>query len=133
MKSLLRRFLRSLVALYIATQLLPAVAILDGVRGLMISSAAFMLADFLLIPLLKILFLPLNLLTLGIFTWLTNVLALYVLVNIVPTFRVMPYFFPGANFGLLIIPAMSLSVFQVVVVASFLIGSIIHILNWLQK
>ncbi len=133
MKGLLRHFLRSLVALYITSQLLPAVAILDGIRGLVISAVAFMVADILLIPLLRVLFLPLNLLTLGLFAWLTNVLALYFLVNVVPTFRVVPFDFPGANFGLLIIPALSLSVFQVVIVASFLIAGIIHILNWLQK
>jgi len=89
-----------------------------------------MLINFLLVPLLKILFLPLNLLTLGLFAWLINVLALYALTTI-SDFTLIPYDFPGAVWAGFSIPPLELTTFYVAIIASFLIGIITHFLQWL--
>lgn len=133
MKKILRRFLISLGALWITSQVFPALAIKGGIEGFVISALAFMAVDLILVPLLKVLFLPLNLLTLGVFAWLSNVVALYFLVSALPFLKISPYYFVGADLGVLILPATSLSSFYSVLVASFLIGSIIHLMNWLSK
>lgn len=133
MKGLLRTYLINLGALWVSTQIFPAIAITGGPRGLLIAGLAFMLANILLVPLLKILLLPLNLITLGLFAWLANVLALYLLVTLVPTFSILPYQFLGFYYQGFSIPAIELSPFYVVVVASFLIGFIIHSIHWLLK
>lgn len=91
-----------------------------------------MLINFLLVPLLKVLLLPLNLLTMGIFAWITNVLALYALTTLVSDFRLIPYIFPGFNFNGITVPAYELSPFLVAIAASFLIGVITHFLQWLS-
>lgn len=91
-----------------------------------------MAINFLLVPLLKILFLPLNLLTLGLFAWITNVLALYALTTIVSDFQLVPYAFAGLNYNGFILPAYDLSPFLVAIVASFIIGIITHFLQWLS-
>lgn len=133
----MRTLLRSLVinggALWVTTTILPGLIITGGFKGLMISTVALMVINFLLVPLIKILLLPLNLLTLGIFAWLTNVLALYFLVTIVPAIQIMPYVYEGSNYSGFIIPAMTLSTLQVTVLASLLIGLITHFLYWLIK
>lgn len=90
-----------------------------------------MIINFLLVPLLKILFLPLNLLTLGLFAWITNVLALYALTTLVSDFKLLSYAFPGYNLSGFVIPAYDLSPFFVAIVASFMIGFITHFLQWL--
>ena len=133
MKSLLRRFLISLGALALTSYLLPSLTISGGFRGLLIATFIFMLTDLILIPFIRILLLPLNLLTLGLFAWLTNVLALYFLATVTPYFKVFPYEFPGANLNGFILPSANLSAFQVVVVASLFIGVTIHLVNWLIK
>lgn len=133
MKTILRAFLINLGALWVVSLVLPSLTINGGARGLIIGSLAFMAANIILVPLLRILLLPLNLLTLGIFAWLSNVLALYLLVNIVPTFKLLPYSFPGTTLNGFIIPAVFLSVFQVAIIASFLISLITHLLHWLSK
>lgn len=133
MKKLLRKYLFSLGALWISSQILPALVIQGELKGLALAALAFMIADIILIPLLKVLFLPLNLLTLGIFAWITNVLALYALVSVLPELELLPYHFPGIDLVGFIIPPIEMPNFMVAVVASFLIGGIIHILNWLAK
>lgn len=133
MKSLLRHFLINLGALWTTTQIFPAITITGGVQGLLVGALAFMVANILLVPILRILLLPLNLLTLGLFAWVANVLALYVLITIIPNFQLSPYHFQGTYYGGFAIPQMDLTIFQVVIVASFLIGFMIHFLRWLVK
>ena len=131
MKTLLRYFLINLVSLYVTTRILPGLTYTGGAKSLAIGALAFMLINFIMVPLLKILFLPLNLLTVGLFAWLINVLALYALTTIVSDFQLLPYTFPGYFSSGFNIPAMELSPFLVAILASFIIGVITHFLQWL--
>ena len=133
MKALLRSFAFNGGALWITASILPGLIITGGLKGLMISTLALMVINFLLVPLIKILLLPLNLLTLGIFAWLTNVLALYFLTAVVPSIKIMPFVYAGANYSGFIIPAMTLNSLQVTILASLLIGLVSHFLYWLMK
>lgn len=131
MKTLLRYFLINLVSLYLTTRFLPGLAYTGGAKSLAIGAVTFMLINFILVPLLKILFLPLNLLTVGLFSWLVNVLALYALTTAVSDFVLLPYYFSGTTIAGLSIPAMQLSTFWVAVLASLVISIITHFLQWL--
>lgn len=132
MKTLLRYFLINLVSLLITTKVITGLTYSGGIKSLVLGAVAFMFINWLLVPLLKILFLPLNLLTLGLFAWITNVLALYALTTIVPEFQLVPFTFSGYYYNGFMIPSYELSTFLVAVVASFLIGLITHFLQWLS-
>ncbi len=121
-----------MVALWAAAQAIQGVVYSGGFRTLLVASVAFAAINFLLVPLIRILLLPLNLLTLGLFAWLTNVLALYALTTVVPEFKLIPYHFPGFVYDGFVIPATDLTQFWVAVIASFLIGVISHFLLWLS-
>lgn len=131
MRRLLRYFLINLGSLYLATRLIPGLTYSGGFKSLAIGGIVFMFINLLLVPLLKILLLPLNLLTLGLFAWITNVIALYALTTLVSDFVLVPYVFPGISAGGFSIPPYELSTFLVAVIASFLIGSITNFLQWL--
>lgn len=133
MKTLLRSFLINLVSLYATTIYIPGLSYTGGIKSLGVGALAFMLINFILVPLLKILFLPLNLLTVGLFGWLINVLALFALTTIVSEFKLAPFSFSGASIAGMTIPAMDLTTFWVAVVASFMIGVITHFLQWLAR
>ncbi|OGE64778.1 hypothetical protein A3I48_00175 [Candidatus Daviesbacteria bacterium RIFCSPLOWO2_02_FULL_36_7] len=132
MRTLLRYFLINLVSLYLTTRVISGLTYTGGVKSLIIGAFAFMLINFLLVPLLKILFLPLNLLTVGLFAWLINVLALYALTTVVSDFQLVPYTFPGYYNNGLMVPSYELSPFLVAIAVSFLIGIITHFLQWLS-
>lgn len=131
MKILLRYFLINLVSLYLTTMAIPGLTYTGGVKSLLFGAGVFMLINFILVPLLKILFLPLNLLTLGLFSWLINVIALYALTTIVSDFQLLPYAFEGITLAGIIIPSLELTPFWVAVTASLLIGIITNFLQWL--
>jgi len=130
-KTLLRNYLINVLSLWAVAQIIPSLIFNGGLLGLAEAGFVFMIANFLLVPLMKILLLPLNLLTFGLFAWVANVLALYILMKTVNSFTLLPYFFPGANLGMLIIPATNLTTFQAVIVVSFLLAIITHFLHWL--
>ena len=131
MKTILRYFLINLVALWVATSMIPGLTYTGGVKSLLVGGLAFMAINLILVPLLKVLLLPLNLLTLGLFAWITNVLALYALTSVIADFQLVPYTFPGFNYNGFMIPSYELSPFLVAVAASLMIGIITHFLQWL--
>ena len=132
MRTLLRHFLINLASLYAATRILPGLTYTGGLKSLAIGAVAFMLINWILVPFLKILFLPLNLLTVGLFAWLINVLALFALTTIVSDFQLLPFTFNGFYGSGVSIPAMEISSFWVAVISSLLIGVITHFLQWLS-
>lgn len=115
------------------TEIIPGLTYTGGLKSLFLGGAAFAVINIILVPLLKILFLPLNLLTLGFFSWIINVLALYALTTVIADFRLLPYYFPGVTLAGMTIPAVDLTPFWVAVLASFLIGLITHFLQWLSQ
>src|SRR3989304_9219322 len=113
MKKLLRYFLINLVSLWVATQTITGLTYTGGVRSLILGGVIFMLINLILVPLIKILLLPLNLLTLGLFAWITNVLALYALTTVVTDFQLESFAFEGINLNGFVIPVYDLSPFLV--------------------
>lgn len=132
MRTILRYFLINFASLWVMTKILPGVTYTGGLRTLILGGLIFSIINFLLVPLLKVLLLPLNLLTLGLFAWLTNVLALYALTTVVAGFHLRPYHFPGFVYNGFTIPPVDLSTFWVAVIASLMIGVITHFLQWLS-
>ncbi len=133
MKKLLRNLLIHLAALWVATLAIPGFTYSGGIRTLIIGAVGLMLINIAIVPLLKIMFLPLNLLTLGLFTWVVNVVGIYFLTAIVPQFKMVPYNFNELNLGGFTIPSQELNILQVAIITSFLVGFTSHFLKWLSK
>ena len=132
MKRVLRYYLINLVALWLTTELVKGLSYTGGVKTLFAGAAIFAAINIILVPLLRILLLPLNLLTLGAFAWITNVLALYALTSVVPGFHLLPYSFPGFSYDGFTIPAAFLSSLWVAILASFVISIVTHLLHWIS-
>lgn len=131
MKSVLRYFLINTISLWAVTAILPGLSFGGEIKTLFLGGGAFTIINFILVPLLRILLLPLNILTLGLFSWVTNVLALYALINFIPGFLLTIYSFPGFEYNGFIIPSMDFSTMMAAIIASFLIGFFTHFLHWL--
>lgn len=133
MKSLLRQLLVNMAALWVSAQILPGLVLGGGLKTLLIGGFVFMVINLIVVPLLKVMFLPLNILTFGFFTWVINVLALYFLTNIVSEIKLVPYLFEGFDFGLVVVPPIDLNTLQVAIAASFIVGFLVNLLKWILK
>lgn len=130
-KVALRNYILNLAILWGVTEVFPGLVYDGDFRTLAFGAVGLMAMNLIVIPLLKVVFLPLNILTLGIFTWVINVIALYLLTTIIPQFKLTSYDFPGAVFFGINIPSQHLSVLWVAIIASFMIGFAGRFFHWL--
>lgn len=91
----------------------------------------FSLISFFLKPILKLLLLPINLLTLGLFGWIVNVILLYFLKLFVPEVHFGITFFPGFSWEGIVVPQMTLTPLWTVIATSFSLTFLTRLLNWL--
>jgi len=133
MKKYLRLYLYNFISLWLVANVLAGIYFKEGYRTLAVTALALTLVNLLIKPLINLLFLPLNLLTLGLFRWLTNVVTLHLVTIIVPEFEISGFNFSGFSQGNFVILPTYLSRFWVLVITSFIISLIISFLNWLNK
>lgn len=79
-------------------------------------------------PLLKILFIPVNLLTFGLFSWVINVLVVYFLTLLIQTVYVRPWMFSGFSFQGFVIPGVQVTYLVSLILATFLMTFISNML-----
>ena len=104
MKKYLRLFLINLGTIWLATFLLAGVSYQGGFKTLALAALALTVINFLIRPLIKILLLPINLLTMGMFRWVINVLSLYLLTIVVPQISITGFRLAGFNYQGLLFP-----------------------------
>lgn len=133
MKKLLRTFLFSLFALWFVPQVMGGFQ-LEGDGQTYLAGAAVLAFIYIFIkPLLKLFFLPINFLSLGLLSWLVNVAVLYLLTMIVPQVRIAAWSFPGLAYQGFTVPAYHLNQTANFILVSFVLSFIVNFLSWISK
>ncbi len=109
MKYLLRVFLFNSFSLWFVSQVLPALTISGGWQVLLFAGFILSILMLLVSPILKILFIPINIITFGLLSWLINVIVLYLLTVFVSDVSIHAWQFPGLYWAGFAVPAISLS------------------------
>lgn len=130
-KNLIRLFFVNLVALWTADQLFIGLSINGGWSTLLLGTFVLEIVGIMIKPILNVLLLPINLLTLGAFRWVINALTLYLVTLVVPDIKVAAFLFPGLSSSWFAIPSFWLTTLLAYVVISLTISFIIAILSWL--
>ena len=133
MKSILRRIVFYSVALFLTGQLLQGVHVSGGIQtyiaGGIILSILFMIVK----PILSIITLPLNIITLGLFSFVINAVILYLLTIFATNVSIAAFTFQGLNFSGFIIPKFYVNNFFAFVFASVILSFIVGFLKWLTE
>ena len=131
MKKLLRNVLIYTVILYYLVQIIPGLELTNTLQAVVIGGASLALLFIFIRPILKLLFLPINLITLGVFSGMINVLIIYLFDKYYGAFSVSSWEFTGYSYGGFIIPELQFNVFWTYVLVSLIISFVSSILNWL--
>lgn len=100
MKLLLRTYLIHLLALWLTTFVFSgSFTIYGGLASYLIAALILTILNLLLKPLLKLLFFPVNLLTLGLFSLIINAATFYLFLKLSPQVRISAWYFPGFSFN----------------------------------
>lgn len=121
MKQYVRTFLFHVVSLWFTSQILPALVIFGNWQTLLTAGLVLSMLMLIIRPILTILFIPINLLTLGFFSWFINVIVIYFLTILVPQVEIQAWLFPGASWAGFIMPPIYISYFFALVLSSLLI------------
>lgn len=108
---LLRPFILTAASLWVLSYFLPTITVANWTT-LAAASVVLVLLNTLVRPILKILFLPINVITLGLFSVVINVVILWLAM----------YFVPGFEVSNMVVLGVPLNRFFSILFASFLIG-----------
>lgn len=130
MTSLLKLVVGNGAGLYVLTKIFTAFRIDETLTIYVIAAVTLSLLQTLVRPLLELILLPVNLLTLGMFRWVSSVAVLWLMVKIVPGISVLPYHFAGFSSRGIVVPALDLTAFWSIVASAFLLSSISAVIDW---
>lgn len=133
MKLILRQALINALAIFLTSLLIHGLTIAGGIQTILLAGFILLLIQRLLQPILAVLTLPLNLLTLGLFSSLLTVLTLYLLTIFVGGVKVTPFTLQGIAYGDLIIPEINFNLPLAFVVTAVVLTSFQNFLEWLSK
>ena len=88
MKKILQSVFLNIIAIIAVSYITQGLYYSEDIRTLLFAAGALALINAFLKPFLKVLFLPINVITLGLFSWFINVIVLYLTTLVVPGFEV---------------------------------------------
>lgn len=122
MRKIIVKILATATSFYVAQYFLAGIHLDQTWSAYLIASLVFVVFNFFLTPIIKLLLLPINLLTLGLFRWVTNVLVLYLFDLVYDGVSISAFTYPGLNSSLISLPSGHLALFWVLVLASLLMS-----------
>jgi putative membrane protein len=133
-KRLLRTFVIEAAILYLVSLIAQGLVFGRGFISLAVTAAALAAATYLVKPVITVLILPLNLITFGLFRWVSHTIVLFLVDLVLSEFAVTGFSFGGLASDWLSLPAINLPAGVAAYVAfSLLISLASGILHWLAK
>lgn len=122
MRKLIVNILATSASLFATAYLIAGFHVNPTWDSYLVAAIVFILLNAIVAPLIKLLLLPINLLTLGLFRWVTNVLVLYIFDVIYQGVSISAYDFPGYSGSVFALPAGHVSMFWTLVLSSLTIS-----------
>lgn len=133
MKSVLRHYVVNTLSLYTVTQFTSGLVFERGLESLLLTGLGITLVTLLAKPVINLLLLPLNLITFGLFRWVSSAIALYLVTLVVQQFKVTGFVFAGYTSKWFDIPHINLEGITAFVVFSLIISLVSSFVYWLIK
>ena len=133
MKHIIRVFLFNVFALWLSSQILPTLTAPGGWQTVLFAGLVLSVLMLIVQPLLKILFIPINILTFGLLNWVINVIVIYLLTVFVPELHVNLWVFPGGTWAGFVIPSIHFTYVTALIASSFLITALTDVLHYVSE
>ena len=122
MKDFLRQSLINSFSLFLVSSIFPGLTVPRMVFNLIWAGIIFTLINRLVKPIIKLFLLPINLMTLGFFGWLANVLVLLIAVRLVDSLTVAGFVSQPFSYSGFSVPGLTFSPFAALIITSFLLS-----------
>ena len=133
MKTFLRHIFVNLVVLYVCTLVYPGFSITQNPKTFFTAALIWLLLNKVVKPIIKLLLLPINLITLNLFTWLINVATLFLLQLFADGIQVNSFNFPGYTQNGFALPPVYISLFFSYLLTAILLNTLHLFILWLIR
>lgn len=121
------------LCLHFLTLIVPAFRINGAWYDIFYSSFILTVLLIIIKPVLNLIMLPLNILTLNLSSWILNILIFYLWTYLVPNVSISPWKFQGAELGIISLSPMDFSYFVTLIIVSILFIILVQFANWLCR
>ena len=129
MRYFLKKFILTLTSIYLLILFIPSLVIPNGVSGLLIAALIYGLLTIIIKPIVNILMLPINLVTLNLSSWILNIAIFFVWI-VIARVQISPWTSPEVKTIYFTFSAVNLVKWQVTVVSAVTLVIINKLLNW---
>ena len=129
MKKLIRGFIINFSSFWLVMYSFPAFNY-EAPTDLFLPASAFSFLSLFIKPLLNIITLPLNFITMGMFSWLSAVITLYLVFVLIPEVKFSGFEFSGLNISGFVLPTFYIGKLLALGIGSFLISLTCAIIRW---
>jgi len=133
MKKIFRHYTLDTFSLWLITNIASGIVLTKGVQTLLVSGIALTVVFLLAKPIINLLLLPLNLVTFGLFRWVSSAVVLYLVTLIIKDFKIIGFNFLGFSSKWIDIPSLHFKGILAYIAFSFLLSLITSFLYWLMK
>lgn len=133
MKVFLRHILINLLVIFLVDACYSGFSILHDAKTLITAAVIWLLLNKIVRPIIKLLLLPINLITLNLFSWAVSLITLFLLPLIVEGIKISPYDFPGLSYQGFSMPPFHFNLFLSFAVASTLLNLFHNGIVWIIK
>jgi putative membrane protein len=133
MKTILRQIGLNYLSIYLSFHIFSGFVVESSFQVILIASIVWLILNRIVKPIIKLLLLPINLITLGLFSWLISVITLFLLQYLIAGISIQPHFFNGFSFQGFIIPPFPINLLFSYIITSTLINGLHSLISWLIK
>lgn len=133
MKTILRAIFLNLITLYIVTLFFPGLTITNNLIIFLYAAIVWTLLNKVVKPIIKLLLLPINLITLGLFSWVVNVITLFLLKYFIKGVAISAFTFSGFTYQGFVVPQMHFSLLFAYIITSIILALVHSALIWLLR
>ncbi len=131
MKTILRAIFLNLITLYLVTLFFPGITITHQLITYLSAAFVWTILNKIIKPIIKLLLLPINLITLGLFSWVVNVITLFLLKYFIKGVAIQAFTFVGFTYQGFVIPQMHFSLLLSYIITSLVLSLVHSLLIWL--
>jgi uncharacterized membrane protein YvlD (DUF360 family) len=104
-----------------------------GIQTIFLTGGGLTLVTMFAKPVINLLLLPLNLISFGLFSWVSSAIALYLVTLIVSDFKILKFTYAGYSTDFFSIPSLDFKGILAFIAFSFIISFISSFMYWLTK
>lgn len=133
MKFILKKYLLAVASIFILMQIVPAVSITGSWQNLFFASFILSILFFILRPIVNLVLLPINLVTLNLSTWIVQIVTFYIWTLLLPQIKITNWHISGFYLSTITVSEFNLVKWQVTAVSAIVFIIINKVLTWIFR